>query len=208
MKLHAGFAPNALRVTIFLGEKGLEIPIAPTHVMDGDTKTDAFLALNPLGEIPVLELDDGTVLTESMAICRYLEALHPKPSLFGEDAKSQAVTEMWNRRMELKVFNAIGDFARHEFPFFADRGQVPAFTELRRSDFANVLNWLDQELADGRPFIAGDRFSVADITGMAMLVLALFAEYDVEDGHTHLSRWVRSMKARPSFPEMPSPSPE
>ena len=204
MKLYAGFAPNALRVTIFLNEKGLEVPIAPTSVPDGDTRKEKFLALNSLGEIPVLELDDGTVLTESMAICRYFEALHPTPSLFGEDAGSQAVIEMWNRRMELKAFNAIGDYARHTFPFFADRGQVPAFAELRRNDFGNILNWLDQDLADGRPFIAGDQFSVADITGMVTLVLAMFAQYDVEDGHANVSRWAQSVRARASFPQMPT----
>ena len=203
MKLYAGFAPNALRLTIFLREKGLDIPVTPVNVLDGDTRTEKFLALNPLGEIPVVELDDGTILTESIAICRYFEALHPAPSLFGVDAKSQAVIEMWNRRMELKVFNTIGDFTRHEFQFFADRGQVPAFAELRRNDFASILNWLDRELADGRPFIAGEAFSVADITGMVTLVLALFAHYDVGVGRAHLSRWAESMRGRPSFPEMP-----
>ncbi len=203
MKLYSGFAPNPLRVTVFLSEKGLDVPVAPINVPAGDTRQEQFLALNSLGEIPVLELDDGTILTESIAICRYFEALHPAPSLFGEDARSQAVIEMWNRRMELKVFNAIGDVARHEFSFFADRGQVSEFAELRRNDFASILNWLDRELADGRPFIAGEKFSVADITGMVTLVLALFARYDVETGRVHLSRWAQSVRARASFPEMP-----
>ena len=158
MRLYNGLSPNGARVEIFLKEKGIEIPVVAMDVPAGETRERDFLKRNSLGEIPVLELDNGSYLTESVAICRYLEGLHPTPSLFGVDALSQAWIEMWNRRMELKVFNAIADFARHEFEFFKSRGQVPEFAALRRKDFAGILSWLNLELADERPFIAGDTF--------------------------------------------------
>lgn len=204
MKLYNGLSPNGVRVGIFLAEKGVDIPLTPIDIPGGEPKRDPFLSLNSLGEVPVLELDDGTVLTESVAICRYIEAHHPEPSLFGEDAKSQALIEMWNRRMELKVFGAIGDFARHEFELFKDRGpQIPAFAEARRKDFRAHLVWLDQELSDQRDFITGERFSVADITGMAMLLLMGFAQYETPEDLPHFARWASSMRDRPSFPKMP-----
>lgn len=204
MKLYNGLSPNGVRVTIFLAEKGIDIPLVPVDILGGEPKREPFLSLNSLGEVPVLELDDGTVLTESVAICRYIEALHPEPSLFGEDAKSQAHIEMWSRRMELKVFGAIADFARHEFEMFKDRGpQIPAFAEARREDFRDHLAWLDKEMSDGRAFVAGDRFSVADITGMAVLLLMGFAQYEVPADLPHFARWASSMTDRSSFPKMP-----
>lgn len=105
--------------------------------------------------------------------------------------------------MELKVFNVIGDFTRHEFDFFKSRGQVPEFAAFRRREFAGILKWLDREMADGRPYIAGDQFSVADITGMAMLLLVTFARYELPAECTHLSQWANAMRERPSWPNMP-----
>lgn len=204
MKLYNGFSPNGVRVTVFLAEKGIEVPIVPIDIPGGEPRREPFLSINPLGEVPVLELDDGTRLTESIAICRYIEAQHPMPSLFGEDPKSQAIIEMWNRRMELKVFGAIADFARHEFELFKDRGpQITAFANARRKDFHDQLIWLDGELSDGRGFITGQRFTVADITGMAILLLMMFARYDIPSNLVNVARWATAMKARPSFPKMP-----
>lgn len=204
MKLYNGFSPNGVRVTVFLAEKGIEVPIVPIDIPGGEPRREPFLSINPLGEVPVLELDDGTRLTESIAICRYIEAQHPMPPLFGEDPKSQAIIEMWNRRMELKVFGAIADFTRHEFELFKDRGpQITAFANARRKEFHDQLIWLDGELSDGRGFITGQRFSVADITGMAILLLMMFARYDIPSDLVNVARWATAMKARPSFPKMP-----
>ena len=204
MRLYNGVSPNGARVEIFMAEKDIVIPVVPINVPAGETRESDFLKRNSLAEIPVLELDDGSHLTESVAICRYLETLHPTPPLFGEDALSQARIEMWNRRMELKVFNAIGDFARHEFEFFKSRGQVPEFAVFRRREFAEILSWLDRELSDGRPFIAGQAFSIADITGMATLILMKFAEYVVPEKLGFVTAWTERMYSRSSFPKWPS----
>ena len=200
MHLHSGKSPNGFRVEIFCSEKGVNIPMTNINVAQREAQTEEFLALNSLGEVPVLVLDDGTVLTESIAICRYIESLHSEPALFGVDPHSQALIEMWNRRMELKLFNAIGDVARHEFKFFSDRGQIPEFAKMRREDFARNLRWLDNELIDERPFIAGSTFSVADITGMAMLALVGFAEYEIPDDCGYVKEWAGRMMSRDSWP--------
>lgn len=204
MRLHNGLSPNGVRVTIFLAEKEIEIPVIPVDILGGEPRREPFLSLNPLGEVPILELDDGTVLTESVAICRYLEALHPAPRLFGDDAKSQGVIEMWNRRIEMRVYGAIADFTRHEFELFKERGpQIAEFAAARRADFRAQLEWLDGELSRGQAFIAGERFTVADITGMAMLLLMGFAQYDLPSELEHLCRWADLVRSRPSFPPMP-----
>ena len=193
-------APNPRRVKIFLAEKGIDVEIVHCDMTKGEHKTPAFLKKNPSGKIPVLELDDGTVITESQAICRYLEALHPEPSLFGRDPLQRAEIEMWDRRMELVIMNPLGQIARHSFAFFADKlTQVPAFAEAQRADVAGNLAWLDEELSDGRPFIAGDRFSVADITGMTALMIADFVQVAIPAALPHLSRWNEAIRARPSW---------
>ena len=201
MRLHNFPSPNGQRVTIFLAEKGLEIPTATVNLLEGEHLKDGYRALNSLCEVPALELDDGVVITETVAICRYLEQLHPEPPLFGTDALSQAQVEMWNRRMEHRVYGAIADVARHEFEFFAGRGQSKEYAGLRRADFAKYARWLDQELSDGRPYIVGERFSVADVTGMAMLYLMDLGKYAFPEDCARMARWADSMRARPSFPK-------
>ncbi len=204
MKLHNGLSPNGLRVTVFLAEKGLEIPVVPVDILGGEPRREPFLSLNPLGEVPVLELDDGSVLTESVAICRYIEGLFPDPPLFGMGAKGQAVVEMWNRRLEQRVHGPLSDVARHEFAFFKERGpQFADFARARRSDYRAALGWLDREMSDGRSFVAGDAFSVADITGMAMLLLAHFVPVVLPEELKAVKRWESAMKARPSWPKLP-----
>ncbi len=205
MKLYNGMSPNGARVSIFLAEKGIDIPVAPVGVLEGGTQKPEFLKINSLGEVPVLELDNGRHLPESIAICRYIEDLHPQPALFGTTPEEKAFIEMWNRRIELKLFNAIGDAALHELEFFKDRiEQIPAHAQARRRDFTEKLEWLDQELSDRRPFIAGDSFSVADITGMATLMIAGYLKAQLPDGLPHFQRWATAMQARPSFPKPPT----
>lgn len=108
MKLYNGMSPNGMRVNVFLAEKGIEVPTVNIDVMAGDTKKPDCLSINSLGEVPVLKLDDGQVITESLAICRYFEVLNPEPSLMGTSAAEQANIEMWTRRMEQQIFQAVG----------------------------------------------------------------------------------------------------
>ncbi|BCH21788.1 glutathione S-transferase [Mesorhizobium sp. L-8-10] len=200
MKLYQSIGPNSYRVRIFMAEKGIELPSVQIDFARMEHKAPEFLKLNSLGQVPVLELDDGTVITESIAICRYLEALHPEPPLFGADAVSQGKIEMWNRRMEQEVFATIGNVALHTDPFFKERlTQVPAFAEAQRADVPRKWAWLDRELADGRPYIAGDAFSTADIIGMVASWLGDVFGMVIPDGLDNVGAWDRRMRARPSW---------
>ncbi|WP_262694382.1 glutathione S-transferase family protein [Kordiimonas aquimaris] len=204
MKLYNSMSPNGMRVDIFIAEKGIEIETVNVGIMDGETQGEAFRKINSLGEVPVLELADGTIITESIAICRYLEAKHPAPALFGITEKEQALVEMWNRRIELKLFQVIGAIGLHTFELFRERiTQVPEYAETQRNLFPERLGWLDKELSDDRAFIAGENFSVADITGMAMLGLCRFVQYEIPEELTRVKRWEAAIKARPSWPQMP-----
>ena len=157
MKLYNGMSPNGARVGVFLAEKEIELATVNVDVMKGETLKPEFLKINSLGQVPVLELDDGTIIAESVAICRYLETLHPKPALFGESAKEQAQIEMWNRRIERHIFDTVGNVGMHEMPFFANHiEQMPEYAQSLRRRFGQKLAWLNDELSDGRPYVAGD----------------------------------------------------
>lgn len=200
MQLHCGPGPNSYRVRIFMAEKGLDLPSRQVDIFSGEQRSPEFLKLNSLGQIPVLELDDGAVITESMAICRYLEETRPGPPLFGSDPKSRATVEMWNRRMEFEVFGAIGDVALHTAPLFKDRlPQFPAFAEARKADVPRKWAWLDAEMADGRPYIAGDAFSVADITAGVAAWLGEFFELERPGSLANVGRWLERIRARPGW---------
>ena len=193
-------APNPWRVRIFLAEKGVEIPTVQVDAMSGATHTPEFLAKNALGELPVLELDDGSYLAESLAICRYLEGEHPDPPLFGRNATQQAFVEMWTRRVERNLTDVIGRAARHSFEFFKDRiEQFPAYADSCKRLMRQRWAWFDQEMADGRPFIAGQDFTVADIALMSGLRICDFAEEAIPDGLEHAQAWSDRVRARPSW---------
>jgi glutathione S-transferase len=189
---------NPRRVRIFLAEKGLELPKVEVDMVKGDNRTAEFLALNPLGTLPVLELDDGTVLTESIAICRYLEELHPDPPLFGVDPLDRAKVEMWNRRAELEILvPATGAFIHgHKF-WEGRRRQVPDYAVLARETALERFAWLDGELAT-REYLAGPRYTVADITLQCSLVLAKNTGLPVPEGCINLQRWFAAVSARPT----------
>ena len=200
MKLYDAVTPNSLRVSVFLAEKGIDLPREHIAVLDGGTRTPAFLAMNSLGELPLLQLDDGRHLAESVAICRYLEALYPDPPLFGRDPVDRAFVEMWARRVEIHLFGSIGNVARHTFPFFADKVEQDAgFAASQARAFDAACTWFNDSLADGRPFIVGNHFSVADITGMAMLMVCDLMEKAIPDALQHAKRWERRMRSRGSF---------
>jgi len=201
MKLFNGFSPNGFRVAAFMHEKGIELPTETVDVMKGETRQETHLARNSLGEIPVLQLDDGTFISESIAICRYLEALNPEPALFGSNPEEAARIEMWNRRMEQQIFGICGDYGLHVIPVFADKvEQMPEYAESRKRALQSNWEWLDKELSDGRTFVAGEKFSVADISGMAALMIYGFIEaLELPENLEHVGRWVTEVRERPSF---------
>src|SRR5262249_13548509 len=167
--------PNPRRTRIFIAEKALQIPIEQVDALAGANQTPEFLKKNPSGGLPVLELDDGSCLAESVAICRYLEGLHPDPNLMGRDSREQAFIEQWNRRMELELFAVVARFFLNTGAFFKGRlPQVPEYGEVQRANAVQRLKRMDAELA-GREFVAADRYTIADIT--ALVGIDLFCGY-------------------------------
>ncbi|MDH3520948.1 MAG: glutathione S-transferase [Myxococcales bacterium] len=191
-------APNPRRVRIFLAEKGIDVPTVQVDIVKAEHKQPDFLAKNPLAGLPVLELDDGRHLTESVAICRYFEALQPEPPLMGVDALDRAFVEMWNRRMEFEVFGPIAQTFRNTHAFFAGRiPQVAEWGEVNRRAAHKRLAWLDTELAERR-FVAGDRFSIADITAWVGIDFGKPSDIRIDAAHKNLQRWYEAVSARPS----------
>lgn len=200
MRLYCGIGPNSYRVRIFIAEKGIDVPKVEVDLMKGEHKAPEFLKLNSLGQIPVLELDDGTVISESVGICRYLEELHPAPALFGGTAAERGRVEMWNRRVEIELFGTVGNVALHSDPMFAGRlTQFPEFAETQRALAPEKWRWLDHEMADGRPFIAGDKFSVADITAAVVGWLGDYFGIEMPGDATNVKAWRERVQARPSW---------
>ncbi|HMO30552.1 glutathione S-transferase family protein [Enterovirga sp.] len=200
MKLYdGGRAPNPRRVRIFLAEKGISVPLVPVDIMKGEHKTPAFTSLNPMQRIPSLVLDDGTVISESIAICRYFEALQPEPALFGRGPAGCALVEMWQRRMELDLLLAVAAVFRHTHPSMVtlEAQQVAEWGEANRSRVASFLTFLDGHL-EGREFVAGDEFSVADITGLVAVDFMRLPRIPVPEGLANVKRWHGALAARPS----------
>jgi len=199
MKLYdSAFAPNPRRVRIFLAEKGIEVPTVQVDIGKAENRRPEFLAKNPRGGIPVLELDDGTYLAESVAICRYFEEVQPEPVLMGTDARDRAVVEMWNRRTELEVALPIMQSFRNTHDFFKGRiPQVPEYGEVCKDAAAKNLGWLDAELAS-REFIAGDRYTIADITAQVGIDFGRTTEIRIQPEQKNLQRWYDAVSARPS----------
>jgi glutathione S-transferase len=200
MKLYdGGRAPNPRRVRVFLAEKSISVPIEPIDLGKLQHKSDAYAAINPLQRVPALILDDGTVITESVAICRYFEALQPEPALFGRDGREAALIEMWNRRIELHLLLPISHVFRHLHPAMKEMEvpQVAQWGEVNKPRIEEFLGILDDELT-GRPFVAGDAFSIADITGMIAIDFMKPAKLAVPDGLANVRRWHAAVAARPS----------
>ncbi len=200
MKLFdGGRAPNPRRVRVFLAEKGIKVPLVPVDMEKMGHRSDEISARNPLQRLPVLELDDGTVLTESAAICRYFEELHPTPPLMGVDALDKAVVEMWQRRMELNLMAYVGHAFRHIHPVMIEWEvpQITAWGEANKPKAVEFLRWLDTELAD-KEYIAGERYTIADITGMIAIDFMKPARIQMPAECTNVMRWHEAMRARPS----------
>jgi glutathione S-transferase len=192
-------APNPRRVRIFLAEKGVSIPTRKIDLMALDHMRSDYARINPLRTVPALILDDGAALTETVAICRYIEWLHPDPPLFGRDGREQAFVEMWQRRMEFALFQPVAFAFRHSHPRLAvlEKPQFPEFAAVQRPRAVEAMRFLDGELAD-RAFVAGDAFTIADITAFVALELTKLARIEIPADLPHLARWRAAVGARPS----------
>lgn len=200
MKLYdGGRAPNPRRTRVFLAEKGITVPMEPVDIGAAAHKTGAVAALNPMQRLPVLVLDDGTVLTESIAICRYFEALKPEPPLFGEGALEIAQVEMWSRRVEFHFYLPVSFVFRHLHPAMKELEvpQVAPWGEANKPRVQDFLVHLDRELGTRR-YVAGERYSVADITAMVAVDFMKPAKLTVPDGLGNIARWHAEVSARPS----------
>ena len=196
---HDPRAPNPRRVRIFLAEKGVAYDTIEVSIAAAEHQKPEFRKKNPLALLPVLELADGRVLRESMAICRYIEELHPEPNLFGADPWERAQIEQWNRHAELELLLPIAQVFRNTNAFWVGRiKQAPEFAEIMRENLCTRFDWIEQELAQ-REYIAGPRFSVADITALCAIDFGKVSNLRIKaDTHPNLAAWHARVSGRPS----------
>ncbi len=200
MKLYdSKLAPNPRRVRIFLAEKRIAVPTEQVDIALMEHKTPEYTAINPLQRMPALVLDDGTIITESIAICRYFEMLHPAPPLFGVGPKDSAIVEMWNRRAEINFLANVAAVFRHTHPAMKELEvpQVAAWAEANRPRVTWFIEMLNRELAT-REFIAGDRYTVADITMQVAVDFMKPGRLTMPEGASNVKRWHATVSARPS----------
>ncbi len=193
-------APNPRRVRVFAAEKGLSIPSEQVDILSGKARTPEFLAINPAGGVPVLQLDDGSYLAESDAIALYLERLNPEPNLLGRDPREQATILMWERRIELNLYIRVLQAFQHGHPLAAARikKQIKDYAEFQRDAIVEQLAWTNQQLA-GREFVAGPRFTIADITAMVTIDFGRQVEVlKLDPAHRELARWYDAVSSRSS----------
>ena len=198
-------APNARRVRVFVAEKGLDIPRVEIDLASRAQLNDDYRSINPLAEVPSLILDDGTILTESTAICRYLEEVYPDPPLCGRNPLERAQVMMWDRRVENHGFAAVSEAFRNGNPFFKDRSvtgpadfaQIPELAERGKQRFANFLVLLEQRLGETE-FVSGERYGIADITAMVAIDFARVIRASIGDDQPNLKRWHTAVASRES----------
>ncbi len=192
-------APNPRRVRIFLAEKGIAVRFEQIDIMRFDQRLPEFTAANPMQQVPVLVLDDGSAISESVAICRYFEELTPDPPLMGRGALERARVEMWNRRMELGLLSRVAQAFRHTHPAMAqmEKPQVKEWGEANRGRIAEMLEMMDRALA-GSTYVAGDHYSIADITALVAIDFMKPIRFERPTALAHLERWYNSVAGRPS----------
>ena len=208
MKLYGfGAAANAQRVQVFLAEKGIEIPLVEVNVREGEQYSEPWASMNPFNCVPFLELDDGTIIAESMTICRYIEELHPEPSLFGRTPGERAQIDMWCRRIELDGFLPMLHAVRNHVPMFSgrvipgtrsDRPQLPALVQRGTEMMEVFLGRFEPHMAD-REFVARDRFTAADIIGYFAVRTTGVVGMAIEDRFPAVARWFAACSGRPAF---------
>lgn len=206
MKLYdADWAPSPRRVRIFLAEKGVDLPMEKVDLRQGEQLGDEFLRINPCATVPCLALDDGTVINQVPSICLYFEEQHPEPPLFGTDARDKAVVDMWNRRVEMEGLLAVAEAFRNGHPAFKDRAlpgpnnyaQIQELAERGRQRYGDFLKMLDQRLGEST-YVAGENFSIADITALVGVDFAAATKTGSIEGHANIERWYKEVSARPS----------
>jgi glutathione S-transferase len=191
-------APNPRRVRIFLAEKGISLPETPVNLLKGEHRGPEHRARNSLGQIPTLELEDGTCISETVAICRYFEETQPDPPLFGATPVDRALVEMWTRRVEFRVMMPVGNYWRHAHPRTAALlTQYRDFGESNREAYASGQRWLDRELA-GRTWLVGDTYTIADICLLTTVDFADWIGLALEADCENLRAWHARASARPS----------
>jgi len=191
-------APNPRRVRIFLAEKGVDLPETPVDLIRREHKSPEHFARNSLGQVPTLQLDDGATISETVAICRYFEEIHPDPPLFGKSALEKANVDMWVRRIEFQLMTPVGNFWRHAHPRTAALlTQYKDFGESNRAAYSSAQKWLDRELAE-KTFIAGDAYSMADICALSTVDFAEWIGLPLEEDKSNLKAWHDRVNARPS----------
>lgn len=192
-------APNPRRVSIFLAEKGLEVERVEVDIMAGRHFEDEHRRRAGSHHVPVAELSDGTFLTETVAICRYIEALQPEPNLMGRDAKEVAVIDMWQRRMEFSILQNVAFVARHTIPAMAalEHVQVPEWGAACIPRMEEALKGLDARLRESA-FVAGDRFTIADITALVAIDFMRVLRRGPPEGCDAIAAWLEGLRARPS----------
>ncbi len=208
MKLYdCSVAPNPRRARIFLAEKNLSLEKVEVDILGGENLAPTFLAINPRGLLPVLELDDGTRIDEVMAICRYIEELQPEPALLGRDARERAVVTSRQRKMEFDGMIAASEVFRNQHPQFAQRSlpgagtdvlpAIPALVERGRQTLARFFDWLETYLADAA-YVAGDAFTMADITALCAIDFAGWVDITIPPANTRTLAWYERVSERPS----------
>ncbi len=192
-------APNPRRVRVFLAEKGITVPTEQIDIIAKEHLEGPFARVNPFGLLPALELDDGVIITESIAICRYFEAVQPAPALFGKSPLEIARVEMWNRLVEHEFFRHVANAFRHSHPAMKEleKPQISELAQTSRSRAVAFLEKLDPELGN-RQFLAGDAFSVADITALVAVDFMKVSRLECPPAFANVLRWHRDVSARPS----------
>jgi len=191
-------SPSGRRVAVFMKEKGIEIDTSEIDLRAGDNLSETYRARNPFGRVPVLELDNGKYLSESQAICVYLEGLHPEPNMFGESVEDKASIEMWSRRVELNVLMPVAHAFRNLTGFFKDRETiVPQWGEVSAEVAKSSIALFNDHLAESA-YLHGDRYSIADMTLAITLGFAKNVGQDLLSSE-HISRWHADVMARPAF---------
>jgi glutathione S-transferase len=193
-------APNPRKVHIYLAEKGLSVERVHTRMQERQHKAPEFLKKNSLGQVPVLETDEGAFISESLAICRYFEAFYPTPPLFGRDPFDAAMVEMWIRRAEFRLWNPMGQVWINADPrtAFVNPNQFKDYGEHSKKVLANAMKWIDRELGDGREFLAGAHYTMADIVLLCGIDFAKFIHQDMPEEARNLRAWHARVSARPS----------
>lgn len=191
-------APNPMRLNLFLAEKGVDVPRETVNLMENQHKTEDYLSIVGVPVCPAVVLSDGSVLTETQAICRYVEALYPEPNMMGQDPLEMAEIEMWQRRVEFGLWSSVAACFRHTNPNMRVlEDQVPEWGEVNRGRINGHLEALDRRLED-REFLAADRFTIADITGFLATGLNRIIKYEIPETLTNVAAWRARIKQRPS----------